>query len=102
MSDAQSTMNAATENAKAAAENAKAAAETTKKAVKSAVEKSRDELENTLDAIEDKFNVKKRASEAKDVALRSYDENPVPWLIGAAAAVVTIGGIVVWALFGDD
>lgn len=64
--------------------------------------RARDELGNTLDAIEDKLNVKKRASELKDKAQRSYEDNPVPWIVGATAALITVGGLVAWAIFGDD
>jgi hypothetical protein len=32
----------------------------------------------------------------------SWEDNPVPWLIGAAAAVVVVGGLLAWAAFGDD
>ena len=64
--------------------------------------RARDELGNTLDAIEDKLNVKKRASELKDKAQRSYEDTPVPWIVGATAALITVGGLVAWAIFGDD
>lgn len=59
-------------------------------------------LEETLDAIEDKFNVPKRASELADRAKRSYRANPVPWIVGATAVVISVVGIVAWALSNDD
>jgi hypothetical protein len=67
-----------------------------------AVAAARESLGNTLDAIEDKFNVKERSSEYAERAKRSYDENPVPWIVGATAAVIAIGGLVAWAIFSDD
>lgn len=62
---------------------------------------ARRELQNTLDAIEDKLNVPKRFGEFKDFAEQSWQRNPLPWLIGAAVAVVAVGAIVV-SLFSDD
>ncbi|TQL40372.1 uncharacterized protein DUF3618 [Homoserinimonas aerilata] len=73
-----------------------------KNAVKDAVRRSREELGDTLDAIEDKLNVPKRANELKERAQRSYEENPVPWIVGATAAVIAIGGLIAWAVFSDD
>lgn len=67
-----------------------------------AVEAARESLGETLDAIEDKFNVKKRTDEWTEKAKRSYEENPTPWIVGATAAVIAIGGLVAWAIFGDD
>ena len=62
----------------------------------------RAELEETLDAIEDKLNVPKQAGILANKVRMSYEENPVPWIVGATAAVVVIGGLVAWAIFGDD
>ena len=62
----------------------------------------RSELEKTLDAIEDKLNVPKRLSAAGMRAKRSWDENPVPWIVGATAAVIAVGGLIAWAVFSDD
>jgi hypothetical protein len=59
-------------------------------------------LEDTLDAIEDKFNVHKRASELAGRAKRSYEANPVPWIVGATAILISVVGIVAWALSNDD
>lgn len=78
------------------------AASEVKNAAAQAAENVRNELENTLDAIEDKFNVQKRASELSKKVRHSYEQNPVPWIVGATAAVVVIGGLVAWAIFGDD
>ena len=63
---------------------------------------TRAQLEETLDAIEDKLNVPKQASRLARKAKASYEDNPVPWIIGATAAVIVVGGLVAWAIFGDD
>ncbi len=63
---------------------------------------TRSELEETLDAIEDKLNVPKQVGKLTAKARASYNRNPVPWIIGVTAAVVAIGGLVAWAVFGDD
>ncbi len=63
---------------------------------------ARAELEEALDAIEDKLNVPKQLGEMGTRARKSWDENPVPWLIGATAAVIVVGGIIAWAIFSDD
>ncbi|MGB3413647.1 MAG: DUF3618 domain-containing protein [Microbacteriaceae bacterium] len=55
---------------------------------------TRAELEQTLQAIEDKFNIPKQAAKAKERVTSSYERNPRPWLIGAAVAVVAIGGLI--------
>ncbi len=63
---------------------------------------TRSELEQTLDAIEDRLNVPRQIGKLTAKVQSAYEENPVPWMIGATAAVVVIGGIVAWAIFGDD
>ena len=63
---------------------------------------TRSELEQTLDAIEDRLNVPKQVGKLTAKVQSSYEENPVAWYFGATAAVVVIGGIVAWAIFGDD
>lgn len=63
-----------------------------------AVRAARAELAATLEAIEDKLNVPKQTRLALERAKRSYRENPVPWIIGAAAAVVVVGGAVALAV----
>jgi hypothetical protein len=62
----------------------------------------RGELEETLDAIEDKLNVPKQLGRLKARAQVSYEERPVPWIVGATAVVIIAGGLVAWALFGKD
>lgn len=63
---------------------------------------AREELAETLDAIEDKFNVPKQSKIFAEKVARSYEENPVPWIIGATAAAVVVAGLIAWAIFGDD
>jgi hypothetical protein len=62
----------------------------------------RAELEQTLDELEDKLNIPKQAGLLADRVRVSYEDNPVPWIIGATAAVVVVGGLIAWAIFGDD
>ena len=64
--------------------------------------RARDELAATLDAIEDKLNVPKRVGELAETARGSYSKNPVPWIIGGAAAAAVVIGLVAWAIFSDD
>lgn len=59
-------------------------------------------LENTLDELEDKFNVPKQANILADKAKKSYDTNPVPWIVGATAVAIAVAGLVAWALLSDD
>lgn len=62
----------------------------------------RAELEATLDEIEDRLNVPRRLGVLGTRAKESWEANPVPWLIGAGAAVAVVGGLIAWALSGDD
>lgn len=62
----------------------------------------RSELEGTLDAIEDKINLPKQIGKLTAKSKASYEGNPVPWFIGAAAAVVTIGGLIALAVSRED
>ncbi|GAA1699692.1 hypothetical protein GCM10009792_19660 [Microcella alkalica] len=78
------------------------ALENAKTVVTDSVEATRLKLEQTLDAIEDKFDVKKRTDEVAERVQRSYEENPVPWIIGATAVAVGVIGLVAWAIFSDD
>lgn len=70
--------------------------------VESRISAARAELENTLDAIEDKLNVPKRVGRVGVRVRNSYEDNPIPWIIGATAAVIIVGGLVAWAIFRDD
>lgn len=66
------------------------------------VSTARAELENTLDELEDKFNVPKQVNRLTTKAKSSYEENPVPWIIGATAAAIVVVGTIAWALLSDD
>ncbi|GAA2170619.1 hypothetical protein GCM10009846_01670 [Agrococcus versicolor] len=54
------------------------------------VDRQRDELRRALEEIEDRVNPAKLAERTK----HRIDENPTPWLAGAAGAVVAIAGLV--------
>ena len=66
------------------------------------IKAARAELEDTLDAIEDKLNVPKQVSALAEKAKVSYDENPLPWIIGGVVAVVGIAAAIAWAVLSDD
>ena len=70
--------------------------------IETRISATRSELAQTLDEIEDRLNVPKQVGKLTAKVQSSYAKNPVPWVIGATAAVVVIGGIVAWAIFGDD
>lgn len=73
--------------------------------MKSAAERSaaaRAELEEALDAIEDKLNVPKQLGILGTRARASWEANPMPWIIGATAAVLAVGGMIAWAVLRDD
>ncbi|MGV8885754.1 MAG: DUF3618 domain-containing protein [Microbacteriaceae bacterium] len=59
-------------------------------------------LEDTLDQIEDRLNVPKQVGKLTEKAKRSYESNPVPWIIGATAVAIAVAGIVAWAILSDD
>jgi hypothetical protein len=70
--------------------------------VESRISSSREELAQTLDAIEDKLNVPKQLGRLRARAMDSYHANPIPWIAGATAAVVAVGGVVAWAIISHD
>jgi hypothetical protein len=70
--------------------------------IESQIASKRAALEETLDAIEDKFNVSKQAGELTERAKKSYEANPVPWIVGATAVAIAVAGIVAWAILSDD
>jgi len=63
---------------------------------------TRADLEATLNEIEDKLDVRKRADEAIARVRSSYDDNPLPWIIGAVSAGAVIVGLIAWAVLSDD
>lgn len=70
--------------------------------IQARVAQTRAQLESTLDAIEDKLNVPKQLGEFAQRAKAKYDEDPVPWIAGAAAAVAVVGSLVTWAILSKD
>ena len=70
--------------------------------IENKIAEQRAHLESTLDEIENKLNVPKQLNRYADKAKASYDENPVPWIVGATAVAISIVGIVAWAIFSDD
>ncbi|MES2170351.1 MAG: DUF3618 domain-containing protein [Actinomycetota bacterium] len=66
------------------------------------IDATRAQLEATLDAIEDKLNVPKQVGRLRSKAMSSYHSNPIPWIVGATAAVIAIGGIIAWAVLSSD
>lgn len=69
---------------------------------KAAATQARHDLAAALDAIEDKVNVPKRVGELGDKAAKAYKDNPIPFIIGGAAAAAIALGLVAWAIFSDD
>lgn len=63
------------------------------------VARARSELETTLTAIEDRLNVPKRVNEAVGAARASIAEDPVPWIVAAAAGVAVLAGAITAAIF---
>ena len=59
-------------------------------------------LEDTLDALEDKLNVPKQVNKLTALAKASYEDRPVPWIIGATAAAIVVAGTIAWAILSDD
>jgi hypothetical protein len=70
--------------------------------IQARVAATRADLENTLDSIEDKLNVPKQLGILGKRVEASYEDNPVPWIIGATAVAIAAVGLVAWALFSDD
>ena len=71
-------------------------------AIEDKIAAQRAHLESTLDAIEDKLNVKRQLGGYADKAKNAYEENPVPWIVGATAVGISVIGIVAWAIFSGD
>lgn len=59
-------------------------------------------LEETLDQIEDKLDVPKQVRVLTEKAQRSYDANPIPWIVGATAVAIAVAGVIAWAILSDD
>ena len=70
--------------------------------IENKVSSTRASLEQTLDEIEDRLNPAKQVSRLRGRAMSSYEANPVPWIVGATAVVIAIGGIIAWAVLSKD
>ena len=70
--------------------------------IENKIAEQRAHLESTLDEIENKLTVPKQLNRYADKAKSSYNENPVPWIVGATAVAISVVGIVAWAIFSDD
>ena len=68
----------------------------------SRVSSTRASLEQTLDEIEDRVNPAKAVTRLRGRAMSSYEANPIPWIVGATATVIAIGGIIAWAVLSRD
>ncbi len=64
------------------------------------IERKREELRQHLNEIEDRVNPKKVADRFVGKAQDSYNEDPTPWIAGAAGVAVLIVGSIALALFG--
>ena len=97
----ESTAAKAADTVAAKAKEAKDAAEA-KRPLDVKISATRAELEETLDAIGDKLNVPKRLGHLGSKASDAYHVNPTPFIVGAAAGVISIVGAVVLRLRSRD
>ncbi|MBI5161550.1 MAG: DUF3618 domain-containing protein [Micrococcales bacterium] len=65
---------------------------------KDAAADARQRLADTLDQIEDRVNIPKKVGTWSKQASDSYENNPVPFLVGAAAAALAVVGLVIWGV----
>ncbi|MGM1029115.1 MAG: DUF3618 domain-containing protein [Actinomycetota bacterium] len=64
------------------------------------IDRKREELRQHLNEIEERVNPKKVANRFVGKAQDSYNEDPTPWLAGAAGVAVLVVGGIVLAIFG--
>ncbi len=74
----------------------------TNKKARDFVTETREELGETLDEIESRLQPKHLFEQFTTWVSRSYDRNPVRWLIGLGVAVVGSVAAVLWAIFGHN
>ena len=83
------------------AAEAKAAAEA-KLPLDVKISATRAELEETLDAIGDKLNVPKQLGRLGAKASDAYHVNPTPFIVGAAAGVISVVGAIALRIRRND
>ncbi|MGC5076334.1 DUF3618 domain-containing protein [Agrococcus sp. DT81.2] len=64
------------------------------------IDRKREELRQHLNEIEDRVNPKKVANRFVGRAQDSYNDDPTPWIAGAAGVAVLIVGGIALAIFG--
>jgi len=64
------------------------------------IDRKREELRQHLNEIEERVNPKKVANRFMGRAQDSYNEDPTPWIAGAAGVAVLIVGGIALAIFG--
>lgn len=64
------------------------------------IDRKREELRQHLNEIEERVNPKKVANRFVGKAQDSYNEDPTPWIAGAAGVAVLVVGSVLLAVFG--
>lgn len=64
------------------------------------IDRKREELRQHLNEIEERVNPKKVANRFMGKAQDAYNEDPTPWIAGAAGVAVLIVGGIALAIFG--
>ena len=64
------------------------------------IDRKREELRQHLNEIEERVNPKKVANRVVGKAQDSYNDDPTPWIAGAAGVAVLIVGGIALAIFG--
>lgn len=64
------------------------------------IDRKREELRQHLNEIEERVNPKKVANRFVGKAQDSYNDDPTPWIAGAAGVAVLVVGGIVLAIFG--
>jgi hypothetical protein len=73
-----------------------------RKEVREFVTTTRDDLGATLDEIEHRLSPAELGRQGAHWVSRSYDKNPVAWLLGISVTVVGSVAAILWALSRDD
>lgn len=64
------------------------------------IDRKREELRQHLNEIEERVNPKKVANRFVGKAQDSYNDDPTPWIAGAAGVAVLVVGSIVLAVLG--